>query len=153
VELHVQWQGWAAWKQFPREPRFMIFKLAEDFADALAAMPADHPKPRMLELLQEAVRRDIHFVARHPTTLFQCMWNLCWWYDRPETASHYVEPEGWLDGGQHPLAPPGCGEAVSTAGALARRPRKIDRPLSLASLASPAVGSSGYGAESRPTWT
>ena len=72
----------------------MIFELADDFADALAALPADHPKRRMLELLQEAIRRDIHFMDRHPTTLFQCMWNTCWWYDCPEAAAHYVEPEG-----------------------------------------------------------
>ena len=57
----------------------MIFDLAQDFVDALAAMPADHLKWRTLGLLEEAVRRDIHFVALHPTTLFQCMWNLCCW--------------------------------------------------------------------------
>ena len=42
----------------------MIFDLAKDFSDALAAMPADHPKRRMLELLEEAIRRDVHFIAR-----------------------------------------------------------------------------------------
>jgi len=76
----------------------MIFELAEDFAEALAAMPADHPKRRMLGLLEEAVRRDIHFVARYPTTLFQCLWNTCWWYDCPEAAEHYEEPDGgWAE--------------------------------------------------------
>ena len=69
----------------------MILELARDFADALAAMPADHPRRRMLRLLEEAVRRDIHFVARHPTTLFQCLWNTCWWYDCP-AAEAYCEP-------------------------------------------------------------
>ncbi len=59
-------------------------------------MPQGHPKRRMLELLEEAIRRDIHFIASHPTTLFQCMWNTCWWYDCPETAKHYELPEdGW----------------------------------------------------------
>jgi WD40 repeat protein len=57
-------------------------------------MPREHPKHRILELLEEAIRRDIHFIARHPTTLFQCMWNTCWWYDCPETARHYMESEG-----------------------------------------------------------
>lgn len=52
-------------------------------------MPADHPHRRLLELLDEAVRRDVHFIARHPTTLFQCLWNTCWWYDCPEEAAHY----------------------------------------------------------------
>ena len=71
----------------------VIFSLAQDFHDAVAAMPADHPKRRILTLLEEAIRRDIHFIARHPTTLFQCMWNACWWYDCPEAAKHYEEPE------------------------------------------------------------
>lgn len=42
----------------------MIFELAKDFSAALAAMPADHAKRRMLELLKEAIRRDIHFIAQ-----------------------------------------------------------------------------------------
>ncbi len=67
----------------------MIFPLLHDFADALAAMPGDHPRRRILALLDEAVRRDVHFIDRHPTTFFQCMWNTCWWYDCPEAAGHY----------------------------------------------------------------
>ena len=36
------------------------------------------------------------FLARHPTALFQCLWNLGWWYDSPEAARHYdPPPEGW----------------------------------------------------------
>ena len=48
-----------------------LFELVKDFADALAAMPADHPRKRILRLLEQAIRRDIHFIDRHPTTLFQ----------------------------------------------------------------------------------
>ncbi len=48
---------------------------------------------RILRLLEEALRRDIHFIARHaddyPQALFQCLWNTCWWYDCPEAAQHY----------------------------------------------------------------
>ncbi len=77
----------------------MIFDLAQDFHDAVAAIPAGHPKHRMLELLEEAVRHDIHFIARHATTLFQCMWNTCWWYDCPESAKHCEEAEGGETGG------------------------------------------------------
>ncbi len=74
----------------------MIFELAKDFHDAVAALSKEHPKHRILELLEEAIRRDIHFIARHPTTLFQCLWNTCWWYDCPEAAAYYDEPEcGW----------------------------------------------------------
>ena len=73
----------------------MIFELAGDFGEALAAMPAEHPKRRMLGLLEEAVRRDSHFIARHPTTLFQCLWNICWWYDCPEADAEFsVLPVG-----------------------------------------------------------
>ena len=59
----------------------MIFELAKDFSASVAAMPAGHPKRRMLELLEEAIHRDIHFITRHPMTLFQCVCNTCWWYD------------------------------------------------------------------------
>ena len=72
----------------------MIFDLIKDFYDALATMPADHPRRRVLSLLEEAIRRDVHFIDQHPTTMFQCMWNTCWWYDCDEAAEHYVEPRG-----------------------------------------------------------
>ena len=82
----------------------MIFQLASDFAAALGALPEGHPRRRMLQLLEEALRRDIHFIARHPTTLFQCMWNACWWYDCPQAAAHYEEPQGgWPTRGGAPL--------------------------------------------------
>jgi hypothetical protein len=67
----------------------MIFSLIQDFAAALDAMPSSHPRRRILRLLDEAIRRDMHFIDRHPTTLFQCLWNSCWWYDCPEAAQHY----------------------------------------------------------------
>src|SRR6058998_1694214 len=74
----------------------MMFSLLHDFAEALTAMPPAHPRRRILALLDEAIRRDVHFIDRHPTTLFQCLWNSCWWYDCPEAAKHYVEPQdGW----------------------------------------------------------
>jgi len=40
----------------------MILALAQDFHDAVAAMPQGHPKRRMLELLEEAILR-IHEAA------------------------------------------------------------------------------------------
>ena len=76
----------------------MIFSLIQDFADALAAMPREHPRYYILKLLDEAIRRDVHFIDRHPTTLFQCMWNTSWWYDCPEAERHYDPPsEGWTN--------------------------------------------------------
>ena len=64
----------------------MIFDLIKDFTDLLDAIPEEHPQRRILKLLDEAIRRDVHFIDRHPTTFFQCMWNTCWWYDCPEAA-------------------------------------------------------------------
>ncbi len=71
----------------------MIFDLIQDFGTVLDAMPPGHPRQRILSLLAEAVRRDVHFINRHPTTLFQCLWNSCWWYDCPEAEKHYEVQE------------------------------------------------------------
>jgi WD40 repeat protein len=60
-----------------------VFALVEDFAAALAALPADRLGRRLVELLCRAVRRDAAFLARHRDTLFQCLWNTCWWHDAP----------------------------------------------------------------------
>ncbi len=68
----------------------MIFALIQDVADALEAMPTGHPRRRLLQLLDEAIRRDVHFLDRHPTTVFQCLWNSGWWYDSPDAAGHYT---------------------------------------------------------------
>jgi WD40 repeat protein len=83
------------------EPRWLEFKCENDltfdvpldFASALAALPASDSRAGVLRLLDEAFRRDIHFVARHPDSLFQCMWNSCWWYGNPASADHYATPD------------------------------------------------------------
>lgn len=67
----------------------MVFELAGDFAQAVKIIPASNHWHKVLSLLEEAIRRDIHFIERHPSTLFQCLWNSCWWYDCPEAAKHY----------------------------------------------------------------
>src|SRR5207253_10791241 len=67
----------------------MIFDLVQDFGAVLNTMPSEQPRRHILALLDEAIRRDVHFIDRHPTTLFQCLWNTCWWYDCPEAAGHY----------------------------------------------------------------
>lgn len=72
----------------------MTFDLADDFACVVAKMPTELPGRRILELLEEGLRRDLVFISRHPSTLFQCMWNTCWWYDCPEAERHYeIEPQ------------------------------------------------------------
>lgn len=74
----------------------LVFELAADFSVAVAALQPDRPMYCILALFEEAVRRDIHFIARHardyPQALFQCLWNTCWWYDCPATAPHCQAP-------------------------------------------------------------
>ncbi|MFO1001166.1 MAG: DUF4062 domain-containing protein [Planctomycetaceae bacterium] len=82
-----------------------VFELAEDFSRAVPAIPDSRPEHRVLRLLEEALRRDIHFIDRHssdyPQGLFQCLWNSCWWYDCPVAAVHY-----------HSEQSPGAGEGL-----------------------------------------
>ena len=75
----------------------MIFELAADCSAALAAMPREHSRLHTLELFEEAIRRDIHFTARHPTTLFQSMWNLCWWVTAPGVSAVLFHQERPLE--------------------------------------------------------
>jgi WD40 repeat protein len=70
------------------------FELAEDILAALEVVPVQHPGRRQVQLLAEALLRDLHFITRHPETLFQCLWNSCWWYDCPQAASFYQRPAG-----------------------------------------------------------
>ena len=71
----------------------LIFDLTDDLRQTVVALPQDRPQRHILQLLEEAIRRDIHFIHRHcqdyPQGLFQCLWNSCWWYDCPEAARHY----------------------------------------------------------------
>ncbi|MGO9464334.1 MAG: AAA family ATPase [Isosphaeraceae bacterium] len=73
-----------------------VFDLALDFTRAVERTPDDHSARRHMRLIEQALRFDLHFLARHPSTLFQCLWNRCWWYDCPEAANHYEPPaRGW----------------------------------------------------------
>ena len=76
----------------------LAFELTGDFTAAARALPVYHPQRRLLGLLEEALRRDVHFIARHaadyPQGLFQCLWNNAWWYDCPDAARHVEPPEG-----------------------------------------------------------
>ncbi len=71
----------------------LVFDLAADFTSCVASLAAAHPWRRRLRLLEEALRADIHFLVRHPGCLFQCLWNRAWWYDCPEAARHYEQPQ------------------------------------------------------------
>lgn len=67
----------------------MIFELKADFERSRQCLPKRHPQKRLVELLDEALGLDVQFISRHPSTLFQCLWNRGWWYDAPEAAAHY----------------------------------------------------------------
>ncbi|MCE5239799.1 TIR domain-containing protein [bacterium] len=69
----------------------LVFDLPRDLEAGQAALSLDDPVCKNLRLLEQALRNDLHFVARHPTTLFQCLWNSAWWYDCPD-AAHYCAP-------------------------------------------------------------
>ena len=45
-----------------------VFDLAMDFTRAIEAMPGDHAARRHLRLIEQALRSDLHFLARHPTS-------------------------------------------------------------------------------------
>jgi WD40 repeat protein len=80
----------------------MVFELAGEFTAVTQALPEGNRR-RLLELLEEGLRHDIHFIHRHyrdyPQGLFQCLWNRCWWYDCPEAANHYRDgSQVWAEG-------------------------------------------------------
>ncbi len=86
-----------------------VHALADDLARATAreGLPEEHPDLLRLRLIGEALRRDLPFLTRHPTTLFQCLWNSAWWYDCAEAARHYDPPKGGWGPEGPPWARPG----------------------------------------------
>jgi WD40 repeat protein/archaellum biogenesis ATPase FlaH len=63
------------------------FELMEDFQLALELdRQGEYP---LLNLIIKAFRNDINFIARHPESFFQSLYNSCWWYDHPEKSSFY----------------------------------------------------------------
>jgi len=78
----------------------LVFDLPRDFAKCLPIGSTDDPRRRNIRLLERALRRDLHFIARHPHTVFQCLWNSGWWYDCPEAARHHESVDGpWSQAG------------------------------------------------------
>ncbi|MGB8192794.1 MAG: hypothetical protein WCF67_12780 [Chitinophagaceae bacterium] len=66
-----------------------IYEAVNDFNAAVRGLPAQRPLHRIISLLTNALDRYANFIERHPSSLFQCLWNLCWWYDCPEAALQY----------------------------------------------------------------
>ncbi len=80
----------------------MIFDLVRDFADALAAMSAEHPRYRILKLLDEAIRRNVHFIHRHRQDYPQRCFSVCgtygWWHGSSVATAELVPDNGDFDG-------------------------------------------------------
>jgi WD40 repeat protein len=71
----------------------LVFELPGDFMETVRALPEEDDRRRLLALLEEALRRDVHFIHRHredyPQALLECLWISCWWYDCAEAAAHH----------------------------------------------------------------
>ncbi len=87
----------------------MMFDLVADWTPTLASRPALDA----LRLLVEAIRIDANFVHRHPTALFQCLWNRCWWYDSVEARQHYDRFPGAQWTGPRTVSPSNAPGALS----------------------------------------
>jgi hypothetical protein len=74
-----------------------IFELAVDFRSAWQAIPHGHDWRQNLRLMDQALRRHIHWVHRHrkdyPQGLLQCLYNEIQWCDSLEAQDHYDDPE------------------------------------------------------------
>jgi hypothetical protein len=69
-----------------------IFELIAEFR--LAAASLTHEETSMLDILDRALRQNGGFIARHPTTLFQCLWNNCCWKDTATLQDFLVGTKG-----------------------------------------------------------
>jgi hypothetical protein len=76
----------------------LVFELVTDFARARQSLPRRHLASEMLRLIEKALRTEANFLEENPDTLFQTLWNRCWWYDASAAAEHYIEPGGgWTE--------------------------------------------------------
>ena len=92
----VEAEQWDALSALLFEPAFLeakteaglVYDLLTDISTTLQRAPGGAIAP-VLTVLNEALRINAEFIARHPTTLFQSVWNSGWWYDNPEATEHY----------------------------------------------------------------
>src|SRR5262249_47370572 len=96
------------------------------------ALAEEDARRKVLGLLEEALRRDLHFLARHPSALFQCLWNNCWWYDCPQAVAYYEQ-------GQAPGRDAGLGLYQLLESARAAKERRTPGFVWLRSLRPPAL--------------
>ncbi len=80
----------------------MLLDLIHDFKRALTDYDASIPANAILnygngiianrttlQILYQALMQNFSFLYEHPQSIFQCLWNSCYWYDAPESASYY----------------------------------------------------------------
>jgi len=65
------------------------FQLFMWYNKTLQILPKDRQIYGILILLREALGQDIYFIKDYPTTLFQCLWNSCWWFDCKDAILYY----------------------------------------------------------------
>jgi len=65
-----------------------VFDLLDDYTKSIKTITSENEYYRFYQLIAGAIRKDIHFINRHPSALFQCLWNTCWWYDSPEKTKY-----------------------------------------------------------------
>lgn len=63
------------------------YELLEDYKKAIELDLSK--KYTVLNLLAKAFQVEANFIARHPESLFQSMYNRCWWHDHPTTENYY----------------------------------------------------------------
>jgi NACHT domain- and WD repeat-containing protein len=63
------------------------YELIEDFQQAIN-LDEEQNFP-LLKLIAKAFRTDINFIARHPDSFFQSLYNSCWWHDHQEKSDFY----------------------------------------------------------------
>jgi hypothetical protein len=75
-----------------------VADLAADLEEFSTCFPHKSRTHKIFRLVKEAILRDLNFLREHPVSLFQCLWNTCWWYDCPKARSFYESADGpWND--------------------------------------------------------
>lgn len=66
-----------------------------EFPRAIAVIPSTHSRAGLLALSSEVPKETNSSLKRHPTTLFQCLWNDGWWTDCPELGHKPFSLSSW----------------------------------------------------------
>jgi WD40 repeat protein len=67
--------------------------LLAELTRAVREIPKHHDGYLTVSGLQRALERDADFLMKHPSAVFQSVWNLCAWHGNQESAAHFDPPE------------------------------------------------------------